>query len=208
MIQNLLPREQKRVCNLFKISEQEFFSDFLRNNHFQRKIQKKYAICQQVPCITGHSSCVMFFYIWKPEPLDKTPKIVYLEIYRVYLEIYENLTSHTRISWYIRVWAKTMTHKLGTVYDFFIMFEYVLRHLPWQYIVFKLWSQKWKNSVKKKNSGNSVHLRIYCHVLSISKYIRLRFVCRLCHAFKLLSIVYKFTDASPKKLLASLNNHE
>jgi hypothetical protein len=25
-----------------------------------------------------------------------------------------------------------------------------------------------KNSVKKKNSGNSVHLRIYCHVLSIS----------------------------------------
>ncbi len=53
------------------------------------------------------------------------------------------------------------------------MFEHVLRHLPWQYIVW--WSQKWKSSVKKKNSGNSVHLRtsIYCHVLSISKHIPL-----------------------------------
>ncbi len=54
-----------------------------------------------------------------------------------------------------------MTPKLGTVYDFFIMFEHVLRHLPWQYIVW--WSQKWKNSAKIKNLGNSVHQRIYGH---------------------------------------------
>ncbi len=56
-------------------------------------------------------------------------------------------------------WARFMT--------FFIMFEHVLRHLLWQYIVW--WRQKWKNSVKKKNSGNFVHLpTIDGHVQSIS----------------------------------------
>ncbi len=57
--------------------------------------------------------------IWKPDPLEENPIIVYLEIYAVYLEIYENLISHNRISRHIRVWAKTMTPKLGTVLDFF-----------------------------------------------------------------------------------------
>jgi hypothetical protein len=54
--------------------------------------------------------------------------------------------------------------------------------------------------VKKKNSGNSVHQRIYCHVLSISKHIRLIFVYQFCHAFKfkLLSVVYKCIDTSPE----------
>jgi hypothetical protein len=36
--------------------------------------------------------------IWKPDPLDENPIIVYLDIYKVYIEIYENLTSHNRIS--------------------------------------------------------------------------------------------------------------
>ncbi len=52
--------------------------------------------------------------------------------------------------------------------------------------------------MKKKNSGNSVHLRICAHVLSIPKHIHLIFVYKFYHAFKLLSIVYKCTDASPK----------
>jgi hypothetical protein len=39
--------------------------------------------------------------------------------------------------------------------------------------VHRMVESKMKNSVKKKNSGNSVHLRIYCHVLSISKHIHL-----------------------------------
>jgi hypothetical protein len=41
--------------------------------------------------------------IWKPDPLEENPIIVYLEIYAVYLEIYENLISHNRISRHIRV---------------------------------------------------------------------------------------------------------
>ncbi len=55
-----------------------------------------------------------------------------------------------------------------------------------------------KKKVKKKNSGNSVHHRIYGHVLSISKHKRLIFEYQFCHAFKLLSIVYKCTDTFPK----------
>ncbi len=55
-----------------------------------------------------------------------------------------------------------------------------------------------KNSVKKKNSGDSARQRIYGHVLSISKHVRMIFVYQFCHAFKLLSIVYKCTDTSPK----------
>ncbi len=47
--------------------------------------------------------------IWKPDPLDENPIIVYTLIYSVYTEIYENLTSHTRTSRYIWVWAKAMT---------------------------------------------------------------------------------------------------
>jgi hypothetical protein len=77
-------------------------------------------------------------------PWMKTPFL----IYSVYIEIYENLTSHTRTSRYIRVWAKAMTPKLGTVYDFLMMSEYVLRQIPWQYMVW--WSQKWKNSEEKE----------------------------------------------------------
>jgi hypothetical protein len=60
--------------------------------------------------------------------------------------------------------------------------------------VHRMIESKTKNSVKKKNSGNSVHQRIHCHVLSISKHIRLSFVYQFFHAFKLLSIVYKCTD--------------
>ena len=56
-------------------------------------------------------------HIWKPDPLDKYPIIVYLQIYWVYLEIYENLISHNRISRDIRYerklwhpsWAQFMT---------------------------------------------------------------------------------------------------
>ncbi len=33
--------------------------------------------------------------------------------------------------------------------------------------------KKWKNGVKKENSGNSVHLRVYGHVMSLSKHIHL-----------------------------------
>ncbi len=43
-------------------------------------------------------------FIWKPDPLDENPIIVYTLIYSVYTEIYENFTSHTRISLYILVW--------------------------------------------------------------------------------------------------------
>ncbi len=47
----------------------------------------------------------------------------------------------------------TQLARLGTVYDLFIMFEYMRRpgHLPWQYIIW--WSRKWENSVKKKYFG-------------------------------------------------------
>ncbi len=63
-----------------------------------------------------------------------------------------------------------------SLWFFIISVEYVLRHLPWQHIVW--WSQKWNNRVKKKNSGNSLHLRIYSHhhdvlPVSISKHIHL-----------------------------------
>ncbi len=88
-----------------------------------------------------------------------------------------------------------MTPKLGTVHDFFIMFEQVLRHPPWLYIVW--WSQKWKNSVKKKNSGNSIHLHIYAHVLSISKHIHL-ILCIKLSCFQFTFYCLQCTDASPK----------
>jgi hypothetical protein len=52
--------------------------------------------------------------------------------------------------------------------------------------------------VKRKNSGNSVHLRIYAHEY-IPAYI-FDFVYKFCHAFKLLSIVCKCTDTSPKHI--------
>ncbi len=50
---------------------------------------------------------------------------------------------------FVRVWAKTMTPKLCIVCGFFMIFEYACTHFPWQYIAW--WSQKWKNSVQKRN---------------------------------------------------------
>ncbi len=126
--------------------------------------------CTYYVCTCLYHVCTYKYVIIHPShDSDENPIIVYTLIYSVYTEIYENLTSHTRTSRYILVWAKAMTPKLGTIYDFFMMSEYVLRQLPWQYMVW--WSQKWKNSVKTKNSGNSVYLRIYCHVLSIPVHI-------------------------------------
>ncbi len=64
--------------------------------------------------------------------------------------------------------------------------------------VHRMVESEMKKQCEEKNSGNSVHKHIYCHVLSISKHIHLIFVYQFCHAFKFLSIVYKCTDISPK----------
>ena len=83
---------------------------------------------------------------WKPDPLpvDKYPIIVYIEINSVYktaflIVVYLGIYEYERKLWHPS-WAQFMT--------FFIMFEYVLRHLPWQYIVW--WSQKWKKECEEK----------------------------------------------------------
>ncbi len=126
---------------------------------------------------------------WPPGQVPHNHRVVYLEIDLVYLEIYENLISHNSISQDIRVWAKIMTPKLGTVHAASDFFYHVWTcaqapPCPWLYIVW--WSQKWKNIVKKKNSGNSIQLHIYAHVQSISKYIPLI----LCINFVMPSIYF------------------
>ncbi len=93
---------------------------------------------------------------------------------------------------------------MGTVHDFFIMFEHVLRHPPWLYIVW--WSQtwKWKNSVKKKNSGNSVHhLRIYAHVLPVSHGISKHIHLILCLNFVMPSIYFLLFINALMRLLST-----
>jgi hypothetical protein len=65
-----------------------------------------------------------------------------------------------------------MTPKLGTIYDFLMMFEYALRASGTSHD--STWYAGVKNekkSVKKKNSGASVYLRIYWYILSISGHI-------------------------------------
>ncbi len=104
----------------------------------------------------------------------------------VYLEIYD----YERKLWHPS-WAQFMT--------FSIMLEHVLRHPQWLFFVW--WSQKWKNSVKKKYSGNSVHLGIYAHVLSISKHIHLI----LCKIFVMPSIDFLLFINALMRLLSTVH---
>ncbi len=51
-------------------------------------------------------------------------------------------------SWYTSlVWAKTMTPKLGTVYDFFMMFEYERKFLP-SYVGVKNEKSVWRKRIR------------------------------------------------------------
>ena len=90
-----------------------------------------------------------------------------------------------------------MTPKLGTVYDFFIMFEHVLRRLPWQYIVW--WSQKWRKKVWRKRILVTQYIDVYTVMYWVYPSIYVWFLYfSFVVAFKLLSIVFKCTDTSPK----------
>ncbi len=87
-------------------------------------------------------------------PLDKYPIIA------------QYISRYTKTSFLIIVYLgiykyerKTMTPKLGTVYDFSIMFEHVLRHLPWQYIVW--WNQKWRKKVWRKRIRVTPYIYVY-----------------------------------------------
>jgi hypothetical protein len=58
---------------------------FSQASHTKHKLAGRLKLKQDDACI------------WKPAPLDENPTIVYLEIYRVFLEINESLISRNRI---------------------------------------------------------------------------------------------------------------